>query len=147
MPAGIVPPENSIGGDFREHTARQQTRSGSRPELPGADPAVVRGVSGKGGEAHTDPVRTHVSQCSGEIRLFACVLFMQSQTKIDNERLASGVDQDIARLDVAVNNSLFVRVVQRFGHARQHFCCFGVTEMTIFDLGRTDGWRLADVTY
>ena len=55
---------------------------------------------------------THVRRSSREPVFFAPVLFLQSQPKVRNEGLAGRVDQNVGRLDVAVNQPFAVGVME-----------------------------------
>ena len=59
---------------------------------------------------------THVVGCPREARATTAeVLVPQRQAEIDEVRLAFGVDEDVARLDVPVHQPMLVGVVQRLG--------------------------------
>ena len=60
----------------------------------------------------------------------------QRQAEIDHERLAAGVDQDVAGLDVPVNESLAVSVVQRLGNRGHQFRGFAKRGPVVLDLLR-----------
>ena len=51
----------------------------------------------------------------------ADVLLPQCQPEVRNERLAAPVEQDVPGLDIAMDQPLLVRVVQRLGHGRHQF--------------------------
>ena len=60
----------------------------------------------------------HVGRSSREAWSLANVPFSQGQPEIRHERLAGFVEQDVARLDVSMDQPLLVGVVQRLGHRR-----------------------------
>ena len=64
---------------------------------------------------------THVGRRPGVAWPLAEVLLPQGQAEIGHERLAAGVEQDVARLDVPMDQPLLVGVVQRLGHRRHQF--------------------------
>src|SRR6478672_2175477 len=64
---------------------------------------------------------THVSGRAGVHRPLADVLFLECQPEVSDIRLATGVQQDVARLDVPVDESLAVSIVQRLGNRRYQF--------------------------
>ena len=64
---------------------------------------------------------THVGGRSGVAWPLADVLLPQGQPEIRHERLAAAVEQDVAGLDVPMDQSLAVGVVQRLGHRRHQF--------------------------
>jgi hypothetical protein len=66
----------------------------------------------------TGLLRTHVGGRPGVARPLAHVLFAQGQPEIRHEGLAAPVEQDVARLDVPMHQTLLVGVVQRLGHRR-----------------------------
>ena len=64
---------------------------------------------------------THVGGRPGVARPLAHILLAQGQPEIGHERLAALVEQDVARLDVPMHQTLLVGVVQRLGHRRHQF--------------------------
>jgi hypothetical protein len=58
---------------------------------------------------------THVGGRAGEARSGAEVLLAQRQAEVRHHRLALAVDQDVRRLDVAVDQVALMRVVQGLG--------------------------------
>jgi hypothetical protein len=62
--------------------------------------------------------RTHVGWRSCVSWPLVYVLLTQSQSEVGHERLAGLVQQDVAGLDVPMDQSLLVGVVQRLGHRR-----------------------------
>jgi hypothetical protein len=67
---------------------------------------------------------THVGGGAGEARPLADILLPQGQAKVSHERFAALVEQDVARLDVAVHQPLSVSMVKRLGHRRRE--CHGL---------------------
>ena len=66
-------------------------------------------------------LRGHVGGRAGEPRPRAHVLLTQGQPEVRHERLVRFVEEDVARLDVPVNQPVLVGVVQRLGHRRHEF--------------------------
>ena len=64
---------------------------------------------------------THVGGRPGEPRTLAEVLVLQGQPEVGHERLARGVDQDVGRLDVPMDQPSGVGVVQGLGDRRHQF--------------------------
>ena len=64
---------------------------------------------------------THVGGRPGVAWPLAEVLLPQGQPEIRHERLAARVEQDVAGLDVPMDQPLLVGVVQRLGHRRHQF--------------------------
>ena len=59
--------------------------------------------------------RTHISGCSSHSGTLAEVFVSESETEVSNERFTRRVDQDIGGLDVSVDQSPCMGVMQRFG--------------------------------
>jgi hypothetical protein len=66
---------------------------------------------------------TQTRRCAGNARAFADVLFAKRPSEVGDEGLAGFVDQDVARLDVAMGQPLLVGVVQRQGNRRDNLQC------------------------
>jgi len=64
---------------------------------------------------------THVGGRTRTAFSLAEIFLLQGQPEIDHERLAAAVEQDVAGLDVPVDQPLAVGVVQRLGN-RRHQC-------------------------
>jgi len=58
----------------------------------------------------------HVGRRAGVARAVAHVLLAQGQPEVGDEGPVGAVEQDVARLDVAVDHALLVRVLQRLGN-------------------------------
>ena len=82
---------------------------------------------------------THVGGRPGILRSLADVLFSQCQPEIDDVRLAVLADQNVARLDVPMHQSLLVGVVQGLGHRRHQFGRFPVLQPLLLELRREIG--------
>jgi hypothetical protein len=52
------------------------------------------------------------------VRLFRRIAFQPGETKVQNFDLAGGGDDDMGRLDVAMDNATIVRMCQRGGDLR-----------------------------
>src|SRR5262249_12973931 len=63
----------------------------------------------------------HVGRSAGEARSGAEILVAQGQAEIGHHRAAGGVEQDVGRLDVAVDQTALVGVVQRLGNSGRNF--------------------------
>lgn len=61
---------------------------------------------------------THVGGRPGVAWSLADILFPQGKPEIGHEGLAAGVEKNVAGLDVPMENSLLVGIVQRLGHRR-----------------------------
>src|SRR5207244_2137467 len=67
---------------------------------------------------------THVSGGARQPRPAADGCFPERQSEISDIRLAGGVQQDVAWLDVAVDQPLAMGVVERVGQRRDQTGCF-----------------------
>ncbi len=61
----------------------------------------------------------HIGGRAEKVRAAADLLVFQRESEVHEVWLARRVEQDVGRLDVAVEYPLFVRVLQRVGHRRQ----------------------------
>jgi hypothetical protein len=68
-------------------------------------------------------LRTHVRRGAGEAPPGAEVLLAQGQAEVRHHRLALAVNQDVRRLDVAVNQVALMRVVQGLGGQADDLRC------------------------
>ena len=96
------------------------------PERPPAGQQLVEDdAQAEDVRAAIDPVPlapgllgAHVGRRPGEPGSLAEVLVLQRQPEVGHERLARGVEQDVGRLDVAVDQAPGVGVVQGLGDRR-----------------------------
>jgi hypothetical protein len=63
----------------------------------------------------TSLLRTHVRWGSSEPTNFPEILFLERQSKVGKEGVSRGIDQDVARLDVSMNQPPRMSKVQGFG--------------------------------
>src|ERR1700677_4402927 len=63
----------------------------------------------------TSLLRTHVSKCPGVAWSLTDVLFLERQPKISDIRFSGAIQQDVARLDVPVDQSFSMSIVQSVG--------------------------------
>src|SRR5438105_3214598 len=77
---------------------------------------------------------THVSGRAGEPRPATDGCLPERQSEISDIRLAGGVQQDVARLDVAMDQPLTVRVMEGVGQGRDQTGCFRGGRASALDL-------------
>ena len=63
-------------------------------------------------------LRTHVGRRPGVAGAVDHVLVPQRQSEVGDERTAGGVEEDVARLDVTVDDAALVGVLERLGDRR-----------------------------
>ena len=98
----------------RQPADQQQVEDNAQAENvgPAVDPvALAPGLLG-----------AHVRWGAGVARAFANVRFPQGQAEVQHEWFTIQIDQDIARLDIAVYQALLVGVVQGLGDGGHQFC-------------------------
>ena len=66
-------------------------------------------------------LRRHVGRCTGISEAVAAVPFLEGQPETDHERVGAGVDQYVARLDVAVNEAHAMGIMQGLGNGGDEF--------------------------
>ncbi len=77
---------------------------------------------------------THVSGSASKLGSFAEVFLLQSQPEICNIRFIAGVDEDVGGLDVSVNESLAMGVVECFSDRCHQFCRLSVRRTSLLNL-------------
>ncbi len=81
----------------------------------------------------------HIGGRAGVRRTFFEILFAQGDAEVGQKRLALKIDQDIPRLNVAMNQAAQMGVMQRFRQGRRQLGGFSATERTLLDPHRQVG--------